>query len=87
MPELTLPPSYLLIFLLAIVYAALFHLWRGRRGSDLAVSIGMALAGMASGQLLAPLLGIDLLQVGDVYVLVDTALAWVLMLAASWLRG
>lgn len=87
MPEIPLPPAYLLIFLLALVYAALFHLWRGRRWSDLAVSLLAALAGMAAGQLLAPLLGIELGQVGEVYVLIDTALAWALMLAASWLKG
>lgn len=87
MPELGIPPSYLLIALLVVVYAALFHLWRGRRWSDLAVSLVMALVGMIAGQLLAPLLGIDLLRVGEVYVLVDTLLAWVLMLAASWLKG
>lgn len=87
MPEIPIPPAYLLIFLLAVIYAALFHLWRGRRSSDLAVSLVMALVGMVAGQLLAPLLGISLLQIGDVYVLVDTLLAWVLMLAANWLKG
>ena len=87
MPELPVPPSYLLILLLAIIYAALFHLWRGRRWSDLAVSLVMALVGMALGQLLGPLLGIELFRVGEVYVLVDTLLAWVLMLAANWLKG
>lgn len=87
MPEIPLPPTYLLILLLAIVYAALFHLWRGRRWSDLAVAVLAALAGMVAGQLLAPWLGIDLLRIGDVYVLVDTLLAWGLMLAANWLKG
>ncbi|MBX7237130.1 MAG: hypothetical protein K1X65_22290 [Caldilineales bacterium] len=87
MPEIPLPPAYLLILLLAIVYAALFHLWRGRRWSDLAVAVLAALAGMVAGQLLAPWLGIDLLRIGDVYVLVDTLLAWGLMLAANWLKG
>lgn len=87
MPELPVPPSYLLILLLAVIYAALFHLWRGRRWSDLVVSLVMALVGMALGQLLAPLLGIELFRVGEVDVLVDTLLAWVLMLAANWLKG
>jgi uncharacterized membrane protein YfcA len=87
MPELPLPPAYLLILLLAIVNAALFHLWQGRRWRDLAVSAAAALAGMVAGQLLAPWLGIELLPIGEVYVLVDTLLAWGLMLAANWLKG
>ena len=42
---------------------------------------------MALGLLVGPFLGIDLLKMGQVYLLEGTILAWILMLAVAWLKG
>lgn len=87
MPTLNIPPAYLLVLLLALLCAALFHLWRGRRWSDLLVALLAALVGLSLGQIIGPRLGIEFLRIGQVYVLVGVIFAWALMLAASWLKG
>jgi len=81
------PPALAIILLLSIIYGALFHLWRGRTWQDLALSIFVAVIGMALGLLAGPFLGFDLLKMGQVYLLEGTILAWVLMLAVAWLKG
>lgn len=87
MNMLSISPAFVLIPVLAIIYAALFHLWRGHGWSDLAVSLLAAGLGLAAGQLLGGLFQFDLLRIGQVYLLEGTALAWALMLAAAWLKG
>ncbi|MCS7039998.1 MAG: hypothetical protein RMN24_04030 [Anaerolineae bacterium] len=87
MPMPPLSPTLALLSLLALLYAGLFHLWRGRRWSDLALALLMAGLGLAFGQLGGPLLGIEYGRVGETYVLPGTLFAWGLMLAAAWLKG
>jgi uncharacterized membrane protein YfcA len=87
MAWLSPPPALAIILLLSIIYGALFHLWRGRTWQDLALSIFVAVIGMALGLLVGPFLGFDLLKMGQVYLLEGTILAWVLMLAVAWLKG
>ncbi len=87
MPNLSIAPAYVLILLLTLLCGALFHLWRGRRWSDLLVALLAALVGLSAGQVIGPLLGIEFLRIGQVYVLVGVIFAWALMLAASWLKG
>ena len=87
MAWLSPPPALAIILLLSIIYGSLFHLWRGRTWQDLAISIFAAVIGMASGLLVGPFLGFDLLKMGQVYLLEGTILAWMLMLAVAWLKG
>jgi len=87
MPIPPLSPTFTLLTLLALLYAGLFHLWRGRRWSDLGLALLMAGLGLALGQIGGPLLGIEYGRVGETYVLTGTLLAWGLMLAAIWLKG
>jgi hypothetical protein len=87
MPQIPFSPSILLIGLLALGYASLFHLWRGHKWSDLIVWFLAALVGLTAGQLLGPWLNMTIGSIGETYVLLGTLLAWPLMLAASWLKG
>lgn len=80
-------PSLVLILLLAIIYGALFHLWKGRSWRDLALFIVVAIIGMGLGQLLGPVLGLNLARMGPTYLLEGTVLAWLFMLAAAWQKG
>lgn len=85
--DFLLSPTVGLVVLLAFVYAALFHLWRGRALGDLLLSLLMALIGLALGQAVGRVLGLNLLRLGQTYILEGTVLAWGLMLAAAWLKG
>ncbi|NOX63438.1 MAG: hypothetical protein GXP42_16050 [Chloroflexi bacterium] len=87
MIDLLLSPTVALIVLLAFVYAALFHLWKGRTLGDLLLALLMALIGLTLGQLAGRVLGLNVLRMGQAYLLEGTALAWALMLAAAWLKG
>ena len=80
-------PAVVLVVLISLLYAALFHLWRGKGWGGLVLSIIASLLGMIAGQFLGPIIGLDLLRIGQVYILEGTVLAWLLMLAVAWLRG
>lgn len=86
MTDLSISPATLLILLLGLAFGALCHLWRGRSWSDLALYLALAFAGLGLGQVLGPLLGLDLLRIGQVYLLEGAVLAWLLMLAVAWLK-
>ena len=80
-------PALALVVLLCLIYAGLFHLWRGRAWLDLGVSILSALLGFAVGQAIGYFVGLNLLVVGQIYVLEGTLMSWLAMLAVAWLRG
>ena len=80
-------PTLVFILLIAIAYGALFHLWKGHRWQDLGLFILAAIIGMGIGQLLGPLLGMDLVRIGQIYFLEATVMAWLFMLAAAWQKG
>ena len=86
MTDLSISPATVMILLVGLVYGALCHLWRGRSWSDLALYVALAFAGLGLGQLLGPVLGLAFLRIGQVYWLEGTLLAWLLMLAAAWLK-
>ncbi|MCO6453440.1 MAG: hypothetical protein J5I90_21845 [Caldilineales bacterium] len=87
MPDLNINPAVIFILILTLIYGTLFHIVRGRGWVDLLLSLVMALVGMILGQIIGTLLGLNLLRIGQVYVLEGTILAWLLMLAAAWLKG
>lgn len=82
-----LSPSLALMLVLAILYGAVFHLWRGRTWGDLAVFLFLAIVGMLAAQPLGAALGLNILRIGPTYFFEGTLLSWFLMLAAAWLKG
>jgi uncharacterized membrane protein YfcA len=65
-------PSLLLSLLLSVVYASLFHLWRGRNLRDYFVFLIAAIAGFGAGQLAGAMIRLPMLQVGEVHVIEAT---------------
>lgn len=65
-------PSLLLSLLLSVVYASLFHLWRGRSLRDFVVFLIAAIAGFGAGQLAGALIRLPMLQVGEVHLIEAT---------------
>ena len=74
-----LNPSLLLVVLLAVGLASLFHLWTGRTLGDLAVYLAGALVGAALGQWIGRSAGLDVLQIGQFHLL-EAALGSILAL-------
>ncbi len=82
-----IPPAIAVILILGIVFGALFYLWKGRTWSDLLLFIFVAMLGFAIGQLVAVMLQLNVLQIGQVHWVEGTLFAWLLMLAIAWLKG
>jgi hypothetical protein len=81
-----MPPSLLLSSLIASVYAALFHLWRGRSFRELPLYLGAAVAGFGLGQLAGDLIGLDALMIGPLHVVEASLASWGLLFIARWLK-
>ncbi len=82
-----IPPAIIVIIVLGVIYGALFYLWKGKSWSDMALFIAVAILGFFVGQLVAFLLNLDVLQVGQVHWIEGTLFAWFFMLAIAWLKG
>ncbi len=82
-----IPPAIAVIFILGILFGALFYLWKGRSWSDLLLFIFVAMLGFAIGQLIAAMLQLNVLQIGQVHWIEGSLFAWLLMLAIAWLKG
>lgn len=66
-------PSLLLSLLLSVVYASLFHLWRGRNLREFVLYLLAACVGFGAGQLAGALIRLPVLQIGEVHVVEATA--------------
>lgn len=89
MLDLLLSPALLLSLVIALLYAALFHLWQGRTLRDLGIFALAALAGFAVGQEVGQLLYGPLLKwqlVGQVHVLVASLFTWLALFIAKRLK-
>lgn len=84
---INLSPMIVLLTLLVLISAALFHFWRGKGWGDLTLSLLAAGLGMTAGQAASAFLGLDLPRIGQAHVVEGTAAAWLLMFAAAWLKG
>ncbi len=82
-----IPPAIILSAVIGGIYGALFYLWKGKTWSDLALFIIVAILGFFVGQLVAFLLQLDVMMVGQVHLIEGTLLAWLFMLAIAWLKG
>ena len=49
--------------------------------------MAVAILGFFVGQLIAFLLQLDVMQIGQVHVIEGTLMAWLFMLAIAWLKG
>ncbi len=87
MSILMIPPAIILSAVIGGIYGALFYLWKGKTWSDLALFIIVAILGFFVGQLVAFLLQLDVMMVGQVHLIEGTLLAWLFMLAIAWLKG
>ncbi|HHB91254.1 MAG TPA: hypothetical protein ENK60_08100 [Anaerolineae bacterium] len=82
-----IPPSIALIALLGAVYGALFYLWKGKTWSELFLFMVIAILGFFVGQLVAFLLDLEVVTIGQVHFVEGTLFAWLFMLAIAWLKG
>jgi hypothetical protein len=74
-----IPPALVLGSLFCIGYAALWHLWIGRTGRELWVSLLMAFMGFGFGQAIGFLTAAPLWQIGQLHLLEASLGAWLLM--------
>ncbi len=81
---LYLSPPLLVTLLLAEVYAALFHLLRGQRATELLRLSGGSVAGFLLGEGIARLLALGSPMLGDVHLLQGSLGAWIGLLVAHW---
>ena len=81
-----IPPSLVLSFVIASLYAALYNLWRNGSPRDLLFCLIAAWAGFALGQAGGWLIGLKLGMIGTIYMIEGTLLAWLLLFLMNWLR-
>lgn len=79
-------PALLIAFLLASIYAVLFHLWLGRNLRDLLAFWLAALIGFAVGQVTGQIWGFVPWTVGQVHILEATLISFLFLVVARWLR-
>ena len=81
-----MPPALLLSSLIASMYGALFHLWRGRTLRELPLYIGAAVLGFGLGQLIGNLIGLDIIMIGPLHIVEASLGSWVMLFIAKWLK-
>ena len=89
MLDFLLSPALLLGLVIALLYAALFHLWQGRTLRDLGIFALAAIVGFAVGQGVGQLTWLPWLAwqvVGQVHVLVASLFSWLSLFIAKWLK-
>jgi hypothetical protein len=79
-------PVIFLSLLLASAYAALFHLFLGRKLRDLLFYWLASVIGFASGQLVGQRLDLVPLTIGDVRIVEASILSLTFLILARWLR-
>jgi hypothetical protein len=79
-------PSLLLSLLIAEIYAALFHLWRGRSLRELPLYLIAAPIGFALGQLAGNAIGLNTFMIGPLHVVEASLASWLMLFVARWLK-
>lgn len=79
-------PSLLLSSLIAGIYAALFHLWRGRTFRELPLYLVAAIAGFALGDLVGDAIGLDIFMIGPLHIIEASLGSWGMLFIARWLK-
>ena len=80
-------PSLVFALLLASIYAAAYHLRKGRRLRDLLVYWLAAVLGFAAGHLLGEMLTLVPWTIGQIHILEATAGAFLFLTIIHWLGG
>jgi len=84
--DFLLSPALVLGLVMALLYAALFHLWQGRTLRDLGVFCLAALLGFAIGQGVGKLVRLPWLVVGQLHMLEASLFSWLALLIARGLK-
>jgi hypothetical protein len=79
--DIALSPALWLCVLFGLIYSVLFTLWRGGGFKQLLRDIVVGVLGFAAGQLLASILHLPTLRVGEVHLLWGSLLAVIALLA------
>ena len=79
-------PALLLSALIAGMYGALFHLWRGRTLRELPLYLIASSVGFVLGQLVGNLVGLDLFTVGPIHIIEASLGSWIMIFIARWLK-
>jgi len=79
-------PALLLSALIAAIYAALFHLLRGRTLRELPLYLIASGLGFALGQLAGNLIGLNVFVIGPIHIVEASLGSWVLLFIARWLK-
>ena len=79
-------PALLLSTLVALAYGATYHLFRGKRLSDLPVFLLAALLGFACGWLAAAQLELLPPTLGEIHLVEASLASGLFLVAADWLR-
>jgi len=79
-------PTLLLSALIASIYGALFHVWRGRSFRDLPLYLIASGLGFALGQLIANLFGLDIFTIGPIHIIEASLGSWAMLFIARWLK-
>lgn len=79
-------PALLLSALIVGIYAALFHLWRGRAFHELPLYLIASGLGFGLGQLAGNVIGIDFFLVGPIHIIEASLGSWVSLFIARWLK-
>lgn len=81
-----MPPSFLLSLLVAAIYGALFHMWRGRTLRDLPLYLVAALLGFVLGGLAGNAIGLDFFMIGPIHIVEASLGSWCMLFIARWLK-
>lgn len=79
-------PSVLLSILLAGIYGALFHLWRGRTFRELPLYLIAAIVGFVLGNLAGDAIGLNIFMIGPLHIVEASLVSWVMLFVARWLK-
>ena len=79
-------PMVVLSVLLASLYAAVFHVIKGRTLVELPIFWVASLVGFATGELAARVLSLDVLMVGELHVVEASIVSFAFLFIARWLK-
>jgi len=80
-------PLVVLSLVIATLYGALFHLWRGRTIQELLTYWGAAVLGFASGQLLASAFAWPDVMIGELHFVAASVASLLFMILARQLKS
>jgi hypothetical protein len=86
MLDFLLSPALLVSLVIALIYAALFHLWQGQTLRDLGTFALAAVGGFAVGQAVGLLTQLAWLDIGQVNMLEASLFSWMALFIAKRLK-